>query len=146
MPVMNIMIGVQASGKSSFVNSYLAESNTVSLDIVKTRYKEKFLLEELVNKREDIVVDNTNPTKKEREKYIKLAKENGYSIVGYYLKSSIKECLTRNRNREDSQRVPDLGVLGTYARLEIPELSEGYDKLYYVYIKDNGFVVEEWGD
>lgn len=146
MPVMNIMIGVQASGKSSFANSYLADYQLVSLDKLKTRNKENLLLAELLSKRENIVVDNTNPTKKDREKYIKLAKDNGYRVVGYYLKSSLKDCLRRNSEREDSKRVPKLGVLGTYSKLEIPELSEGYDKLYYVYIKDNGFVVEEWGD
>jgi hypothetical protein len=44
-------------------------------------------------------------------------------------------------------RVPDKALLGTYKRLQIPGIEEGFDALYYVRINETGdFSVEEWAD
>jgi hypothetical protein len=41
--------------------------------------------------------------------------------------------------------VPDRGLFGTRARLELPAYPEGFDELYYVRIGPEGtFVVEPW--
>lgn len=70
-PLAVIFIGIQASGKSSFYREYMEGTFVhINLDTLHTRNKENLLLEECLAKRESFVVDNTNPTRKERERYI----------------------------------------------------------------------------
>jgi hypothetical protein len=35
-------------------------------------------------------------------------------------------------------------IKGTYGKLELPCYSEGFNKLYYVSLNDDGFVLKEW--
>ncbi len=141
-----IFIGIQASGKSSYYHKYFSEYVHVNLDMLHTRNKEKLLLEECIKHMKNFVVDNTNPTMRDREKYIHLAKENGYSVHGYYFQSAIADCMERNRLREGKARVPDKALACTHSNLELPQIAEGFDKLYYVQIVGGEFVTEEWDD
>ncbi|MEM9193954.1 MAG: hypothetical protein AAGF12_32565 [Myxococcota bacterium] len=52
--------------------------------------------------------------------------------------------MARNRLRKGPERIPDKGVLGTYARLELPRRDEGFDALFFVRMTNDGFDVEEW--
>jgi predicted kinase len=140
-----IFIGLQASGKSSFYKERFFSTHVrISLDLLRTRNRERRLMETCVETQQPFVVDNTNPTRQERAKYIEVAKATGYAVVGYYFRSKVEECLARNSRR--IERVPDLGILSTAKKLERPTLDEGYDSLRYVRLTDNGFVVAEWGD
>ena len=93
---------------------------------------------------QSFVVDNTNPTRVDREKYITAAKAAGYTVVGYYFRSSIGESMERNAQRTGKARVPDVAVASIHAKLELPDYGEGFDELYYVHIGDDGFIVDEW--
>ena len=83
-------------------------------------------------------------TKKDREKYIRVARDNGYTITGYFFRSVVKECIARNEKREGKQRVPTTAIPCTSNKLEMPSKEEGFDELHYVYMSDDGFIVEEW--
>lgn len=70
-----------------------------------------------------------------------------FIVTRYYFSSRLEDALARNRQRTGKQRIPDRGVAGTYKRLELPGLDEGFDRLCYVRIAENGqFMVEEWKD
>jgi predicted kinase len=119
----------------------------ISLDMLKTRNREKQLMQVCLQTQQPFVIDNTNPTKEDRRKYIEAAKAAGFRIVGYYFQSQVEECKGRNAQRPQGQQVPLAGILGTYKRLEIPTLDEGFDELHYVKIAEDGtFIVEEWSD
>lgn len=139
-----IFIGIPASGKSSFYREHFQGYTHINLDRLHTRNKERLALEVCIRDQLSFVVDNTNPTVEDRAKYIKLAKENGYRIVGYYFQSSISECLSRNSMREGKARVPDIAVKSVHSKMELPKYSEGFDKLCYVHMEANGFAVEDW--
>ena len=141
-----IFIGIQASGKTTYFHKYFSEYVHINLDTLHTRNKERLLLEESIRVRKNFAVDNTNPTMRDREKYIRLAKENGYYVHGYYFQSAISDCMERNRLREGKARVPDVALACTHSNLELPQISEGFDELYYVRIVDGEFVTEEWDD
>ena len=143
---MVLLIGIQASGKSSLYREYLSDMIHVSLDDLKTRNREKRRIEEAVEKELSLVIDNTNPTKKEREPYISLGKANGYKICGYYLRSSIADSIARNELREGKARVPRNAIAHTHRILELPDYTEGFDQLFYVQLGENGFVIEPWAD
>src|SRR6476646_5428656 len=143
-----ILVGIQASGKSTFCRERFYDSHIrINCDMLRTRHREKLLLQACVAARQSFVVDNTNATRDERAKYIDLARRNGFRITGFYFASKVDECKRRNENRPDIQYVPVQGLLGTYKRLELPALAEGFDSLNYVSIaKDGTFNIAEWKD
>ena len=140
-----IFVGLQASGKSSFYKErFFATHVRISLDVLRTRNRERRLLTVCLETQQPFVIDNTNPTRKERAKYIEAAKSARYSVIGYCFRSKAKECFARNQQRTD--QVPDVGILSTARKLELPTLEEGFDTLNYVRLTESGFVVEEWND
>ena len=140
-----ILIGIQACGKSTFRAERFAGMTCISLDELRTRTRESRLLAECIESGRDFVVDNTNPTRTDRARYISAAKAAGYTVTGYYFRSSIGESLERNAARTGKARVPDVAVAATHAKLELPSYDEGFDELYYVHIADDGFVADKWG-
>lgn len=143
-----IFVGLQGAGKSTFYKErFFATHLRLNLDMLKTRHREKRLLLACIETGQPFVVDNTNPTRAEREVYIKAAKDAGFRVVGNYFQSRVEDCKRRNDQRPAAQQVPLIGILGTAGRMELPSLEEGFDELYYVRIDETGrFVVEEWKD
>ena len=76
-----IFTGIQASGKSTFYHERFKDYAHINLDTLHTRNKENILLQECVESGRSFVVDNTNPTRADREKYIRAAKDNGFNPV-----------------------------------------------------------------
>lgn len=142
-----ILIGIQASGKSTYYHRMWEDEYVhINLDTLHTRNKERLLLEECLLEGRSFVVDNTNPTAADREKYISAAREHGYQVDGYFFQSVIADCMDRNRTRQGKACVPDKAIACTSNRLELPSYQEGFDHLYYVRIVQDEFVVEAWKD
>ena len=139
-----LFTGLQASGKTSFWQQYFPDLAHVNLDTLHTRNKERILLDECFASGASFVVDNTNPTRKDRERYISRAKENGYRVIGYYFQSSISACKERNSRRIGKALLPVSALAATHRTLELPGWDEGFDELYYVRIDDSSFAVEPW--
>lgn len=143
-----LFVGVQASGKSTFYRQRFSESHLrLSLDMLRTRHRESILFAACLEAKQPTVIDNTNPSKAERERYIAPARAARFEIVGYYFRSVFAEAASRNANRSLKDRVPAEGLLGTLGRLERPRYDEGFDRLYYVRPETGGgFLVDEWQD
>jgi predicted kinase len=143
-----IFVGIQASGKSTFYRERFFDTHLrINLDMLKTRYREQLILRACILAKQPFVVDNTNPSVEERARYIRSARAGGFRVVGYYFGSRVREALARNSDREGKERIPEKGILGTYKRLRVPSLEEGFELLNYVRIDEEGrFVVEEWSD
>ena len=140
-----IMMGLQGSGKSTFYNTRLSPDFVrVNLDTLKTRHRERLLIDDCIANGKNYAIDNTNPARIDRERYILPAKEAGYRVVGYFMESKIKDCMQRNALREGSARVPEKAIAATSNKIEIPSYDEGFDELYFV--KNDGvkMTVEEW--
>lgn len=141
-----ILIGLQASGKSSFCRDHFFNSHIrINLDMLKTRHREKLIFQACLEAKQSVVIDNTNPTVGDRQRYIIPAKEKNFSIVGYYLESVLQLCLERNQQRSDKQIVPKFGVIATQKKLVLPSYEEGFDELYYVSQGENHtFIIQNW--
>ncbi|MDM8559163.1 AAA family ATPase [Candidatus Parabeggiatoa sp. HSG14] len=142
-----IFTGIQATGKSTFYQQYFSDTHSrINLDMLKTRHREDIILRACIEAKQRFVVDNTNPTVENRQKYIILAKKAGFKIIGYYFQSKIKEAIQRNNTRTGKACIPEKGITAAYAKLQIPNFSEGFDTLFYVSIKNNNntFTVCEW--
>ena len=94
-----ILVGIQASGKSTFYSQCFSNTHIrVNLDMLKTRHREKRLIETCLEIGQPFVVDNTNPTPEERDRYIALAKNqklqtqfNGIKVVSQSNRCQKKE-------------------------------------------------------
>lgn len=138
-----ILIGIPGSGKSTFYKNIFSKTHElVSLDLVKTRSRESRLIARLIRSGFSFVIDNTNPTKEIRGKYIALLKLNGYRIVGYNFDSNLIECFLRNNQRMVKNMVPDIAIKAILGKMELPTLSEGFDELYDVKIIQGIFEIE----
>ena len=140
-----ILMGLQGSGKSTFYKTFLeGEFVRVNLDTLRTRHREDLLIEKSLENGESFAIDNTNPTRLERKKYIDIAKSHGYRTVGYFLESKIRDCMARNVLREGRARVPEIAIAATSNKLEIPSYDEGFDELYFVRNDGKSMIIEEW--
>ena len=137
-----IFTGIQASGKTTFYERCFPDYVHINLDTLRTRYQESRKLQECIDQKKDLVVDNTNITVEDRKRYIDAAKAAGYHIIGYYFRSSVKESVERNEQRE--RKVPRIAIAGSSNRLQLPSYAEGFDELYYVMIEDGSFVIKDW--
>lgn len=141
-----LLVGLQAAGKTSFYQQRFAATHVhISLDRLKTRGREMAMVRSCLERRENFVIDNTNPTVEARGKYINVAKAAGYRVLGYYFDPDIAGCLRRNAARPESQRIPVPGLFGTRKRLKPPSLEEGFDALFQVELMGSGeFTVHPW--
>ncbi len=144
MPAMVIMMGIQGSGKSSFCAKNFSEYTRINLDTLRTRKKENDALRLAINRKENIVIDNTNPTVSTRKKYIEVGKASQYRIIGYFMQSRLQECIERNDSRHGKEKIPSIAIARTSNKLEMPGYEEGFDELYFVKITDAGFSVSKW--
>ncbi len=143
-----VFVGLQATGKSTFYRERFFRTHVqINLDMLKTRHREKRLMEVCLETGQRFVIDNTNPAAADREPYILAARGVGFRVVGYYFQSRIEDCKRRNAARPSEEQIPVAGILGAAGRLEIPSRREGFDELHYVRVGETGgFVVEEWTD
>ncbi len=143
-----LFVGLQASGKSSFFVEQFQRSHVhLGLDVLRTRHRERRLFEVCLETRVRIVVDNTNPTREDRLRYIAPATAAGYSVHLYFFQSRLAECIARNEARPEQQRVPKAALLHTSRILEMPSRDEGFDQMRFVRAAaTGGFLVEEWRD
>lgn len=143
-----VFIGIQATGKSAFYQQRFFDSHIrINLDMLKTRRREQILLAACLEAKQPLVVDNTNVTRESRAGYISQAKASRFSVVGYYFKSALQSAIERNDQRIGKARVPHRGIVATHRKLELPSYDEGFDRLFYVEIGDDGaFIVKDWSD
>lgn len=143
-----MFIGIQASGKSSFYKERFFQTHVrINLDMLRTRRREELLVTACLEGEMPFVMDNTNVVRAERAVLIAQARQEGFSVVGYFFQSRVAESLERNARREGKQCIPRLAILGTSKRLELPVKEEGFDALFFVRIGEDGkFEIEEWKD
>ncbi len=128
-----IFIGIQASGKTTFYRERFFETHIrLSLDMLHTRHRERLLIQACFLARQRFVVDNTHVLAAHRAKYISMARQAGFRVVGYYFETGLRAAIARNSTRPGKRAIPVKGVIGTFKRLQPPTLAEGFDELFSV--------------
>jgi len=145
-----VLAGLQASGKTTFYRTHLADTHfLVSKDLYrsarnKARRQRTEIASSLAAGR-NVAVDNTNLSRAERCEIVQQGRDSGARVVCYYFESKLEDCLSRNARRSGRARVPDVGVRASSCRLELPDRTEGFDSMWYVkHDGDGGFAVSPW--
>ena len=90
-PLMIMMIGLPASGKTELTNYIISRYSetrddtvikSISTDKISNKRLYNLKLESLLNKNNHIIVDNTNVKRSDRLFHINAAKQHGYKIIG----------------------------------------------------------------
>lgn len=143
---MLLFTGIQASGKTTFYLQRFFDTHVrISMDLLRTRHREFLFMQACLKSRQRFVVDNTNPTRIERARYIEAARAAKFRVVGYFFEPEPALCWERNQARGGRRRVPAAGLFGTLQRLQRPQMDEGFDELYRVRAREGRFEVEAYG-
>ena len=105
--------------------------------MLKTRNRERILIDACFEAKQNFVVDNTNPTAESRERYIEKAKKAGFKVIAYYFDTEYHIALKRNNNRTGKEKVPERAVRATKGKIEKPRFSEGIDEIFTVTAENN---------
>ena len=149
-PELVLLIGLQASGKSTFYRERLAATHVhISKDLLaknkNTHARQQKLLEEQLSQQKSVAVDNTNPSREVRAELLSMAKRFHAKCIGYYFESKMSDCLARNSQRLGDAKVPNVALFTTSKRLVLPSYEEGFEALFYVrLLPEGGFSVVEW--
>ena len=138
-----LMVGIQGSGKSTVSNSMFPSGTVVSADDVKAELGDMELQQKWqeierrvvasVKKNGIGVLDATSRGKKERRKYIEIARKLGVPINAIMVNPGVETSITQNGLR--SRHVPDDIILWYAKTLQVPTTLEGFDSVAY-YVRD----------
>ncbi|MEU9440945.1 AAA family ATPase [Streptomyces sp. NPDC048304] len=139
-----VLVGLQASGKSTFYERCLSDRYAlVGKDLFprgarnKQQRQMRLVAEHLAAGR-PVAVDNTNPSPEEWGPLVEVAHAHGATATAYWFPPDVTGSLRRNAAREARERVPDVGVLATLKRLREPTAADGFDAVREVRFDGRG--------
>ncbi|KAK9887859.1 hypothetical protein WA026_000167 [Henosepilachna vigintioctopunctata] len=130
-----LMVGSQGSGKSHFCRTKLLPTGYIHINRDKLKSWEKcvLMLEECITKQKNAVIDNTNPDKASRKKYIAVAKKYNIQCRCFVMSTSFEHCRHNNKFRaltdKTHEPIGDMLLYSYRKNFEPPELSEGFSEI-----------------
>ncbi len=121
-----LMVGMQGSGKSTFVkNKFSSKYTVISGDVYKTAER---MLKEADKHSTSIIFDATHGTKEKRKRFVDYAKEKGLPLRCIWMSTNIDTCIEQNKQREaeTGTHVPKIALYKYRKDFQEPEESEGF--------------------
>ena len=122
-----LMIGIPGSGKTAISKMLFPEHRQVSLDEIQRhdRSVEYDMVRRHLCDGHNVVIDDTNLTKKIRAEHIRLAKLYGARVNAVFLDLPMSTIQEQNKKRENS--LPEPALFKRKKELERPSEDEGFD-------------------
>lgn len=155
-PILILLIGPPASGKSTWIKNNRKNEVIISRDNIVEElankkglsYSESFNDKELQNEanqrlqkdihfnfynEKDIIVDMTNMNKSSRSKFLILGKQKNYYCIGIVFEVEKNELYRRSEQRknETGKEIPNEVIDSMLSRYEKPSEDEGFDEILY---------------
>jgi predicted kinase len=146
-----MLIGVPASGKSTWRENYQGDAVVISTDDLiegwaaahNTTYNDAFkdniaLATKVANERavaaftagKDVIWDQTNITKKSRKSKLAMVPEH-YRKTAVFFATPPEEEWQRRLNSRPGKSIPNNILMGMASSLEMPDQDEGWDTIDY---------------
>lgn len=150
------MVGIAGSGKSTMAAVISGDRNVIhiSMDDIRrdrslmretalrydgddadltgdARRAEAVLILEAMRTGRDVVIDDTNLTRKIRQAHIRRAAEHGYEVNCIFMDTPLDDAVRRNGKMSDDA-VSEEAVIHHSSVLERPEIEEGFGSLRVV--------------
>lgn len=130
---MLIFCGLQGAGKSTYYSRHLWDTHVrLNMDMLKTRHREQILLDACLRAKQPLVIDNTNPIRAVRARYLQAAQAARFRCICLWFVAGVDEAMQRNELRTGKALVPKVGILSTYKNFEAPSLDEGFAEIWQV--------------
>jgi predicted kinase len=136
-PLVSVLVGLQASGKTTFSRTVLdpAATRVSKDDFPNARHRQTRqlrLIDAALTAGQDVVVDNTNPSAAEWAPLVEAAQRHGARVVAYWFPPDVEGSYQRNAARTGRAHVPDVGFYATLDRLTRPSVANGFDAVFAV--------------
>lgn len=139
-----ILAGIQGAGKSTFTRDRYWDTHIrINYDMLRTRHREKLLVEACLEAKQPFIVDATNPLMADRERYIAKAKAARFKVVGIEFRISTDLAINRNASRVGKKQVPEKAIYTTAAKFQSLSFDEGFDEIWLVTVTLDGLKIEE---
>jgi predicted kinase len=139
-----VLVGLPGSGKSAYlekmgvtglssdaIRKLLADDETIQTIHDRVFQALRYLLRHrLALGRPVTYIDATNLTPEERRPYIGIGKSYGCELEVWYFDVPLEVCRERNRGRD--RVVPDEVLVSMAAKLVLPSIAEGFDRVQTV--------------
>ena len=145
MPDLIMLVGIPASGKSSYARQNYKDYKIYSSDELREklfndvndqvhndelfRYIHKNIIKDLKDGN-DVVYDATNIYSRNRRNFLSKLSDINCNKICIVFNVDINKCKLRNSTRE--RKVPEEVIDKMYNKIETPSIDEGFDEIYYV--------------
>ena len=132
-----MLVGLPGAGKTTFVRARYPHYEHISKDLFSPHARDKQARQDAALRGafaagRSVIVDNTSVTAADRAAIIRIAREFGARVIGFYLDVTTRDAVARNEQREGRARVPKVAIFTAAKRLAPPSLDEGFDELHVV--------------
>lgn len=146
-----MMVGIQGSGKSTWVNKNKGAKEVISLDTIKEEvagtlenyYQNEKEYKSEVNKEfqsrlskaqageDSIIIDNMNLSRRKRRAIYDQFKNKGFEVEIVWMHKPLEVCIENDSKREGAKRLGRDIITDAYKWVEVPRLGVDCDKVVF---------------
>jgi len=153
-----LLCGLYGAGKTEFANMYFKNSGLYRIsrlelrklmyemthfgepwaaekfneeDDVLAKHVERKITEHFIQNKRNVLIINTFMTKKSRQRFISIAKENKKTIGAIFLDTPLEKCIEQSKRL--SLNIPEYVIRQLHSKKELPTKLEGFNDVLIIH-------------